>query len=112
MTDMKNLFLSKVMIFANQLRKHAGLSASDALTYAWDYVRNNRNDLHILKATKKDGTTTTRIVLTDWNKYNSIKGTGRATKPGQRLFVDAAKHEAGLFSTVSFYEDRIQYLAA
>lgn len=107
-----NLLRSKVMIFANQLRKHAGLSASDAMIYAWDYVRNNRNDLHILKATKKDGTATTRIVLTDWHKYNTTKGTGRKTKPGQRLFVDAVKREAGLFSTVSFYQDNIQFLAA
>lgn len=102
----------KAMILANQLRKYSNLTKSEALTYAWDYVKNHNDELHVLKAAKKNGTVTSRVVFTNWNEYNTVKGTGRATKPNQRLFVDVAKREAGLPSTVSFYDSSIILLAA
>lgn len=102
---------SKIVTFANRYRKLTGCSQSEAFSYAWAFVREFQNDLFLLTAKSVKGQVSSRVVFQDWNAFNEVKGTGRPTKPGQRLFVDAAKMKAGVPSTISFYESNIITLA-
>lgn len=119
---MKNLFLSKIMILRNQFAKHQPFATSgfatrkewmsDLMKQAWYVVRTHDNELHIVEATNKAGQKISRVVFTNWNRYNEVKGSGKAKPAGLILLVDAAKHYSGKPSTISFYESNIISLAA
>lgn len=99
---MKNLISAKAMTLANQLRRYEKLSMSDALRYAWSVVKKETSAILLtFETTAKK--VCKRLVYSDWSKFVTVKGTGRPTKPGQRLFADVAKLECGLPSIISTY---------
>jgi hypothetical protein len=97
----------KVMVFASQIYKlNPDLTWGEAMAYAWSEIR-QQPTAELITFEKADGTTTSRIVFLNWNDYNEVKGTGRPLKRGQILFVDVAKQQSGLRSTISTYLNRI-----
>lgn len=97
---------------AQQIRRHeSDLSWSDALRFAWDYVKHNFGKFNVVSFTKTDGTATTRVV-TKWSDHNTVKGTGKAKPAGLRLFADVARILTGKsYNTVSCYDHAITFFA-
>lgn len=100
----------KVCYFAYWIAQHTGLSTSEAMTYAWDFVKQHP-EATLVTFTKSNGTETTRLVDLNWSNHYQVKGTGRPLKEGQILMVDLAKKEAGMNATISTYHDRIKKAA-
>lgn len=99
---MKNLISQKAMVLANQLRRHKKITLSEALSSAWSIVKKEASAILLtFETTAKK--VCKRLVYSDWSKFVSVKGTGRPTKPGQRLFADVAKLECGLPAIISTY---------
>lgn len=96
---------SRVCRLAYDLAQNNDMTSSEAMRWAWFLVKSNP-EAKACTFAKKDGTITTRLVE-DWNKRNTPKGTGRPTKPGQVLFTDLDKEQAGAFSTISTYRNQI-----
>ncbi len=94
---------SKVLSLANQLRKEMGFS--EALRTAWATVKANQTAKVTFK--KISGQITTRVVAINVLDFLTVKGTGRPTKPGQKLFADLAKVATGRPAIISLYEENI-----
>ena len=95
-----------LFILANRLVKTSGKTRKECFADAKQFLQDNQ-DAQILTAYDTRGKLSTRVVFTNWTDHNTVKGTGRPLKEGQRLFVDIAKKLAGKPSTVSFYQHNI-----
>ncbi len=119
----------KAMTFASQILKQAKdynlhISRSRALSYAWKYI-NTHSNAYVIYFTKHDKNGNVkehckRIVQMDTAGHVTFTGTGSPLKPGQRLFVDLARHtiktillsrmdeaDVKVNTIISTYEDRI-----
>lgn len=103
--EIKNYYRA-LFILANRLVKTSGKTRKECFADAKEFLQENPTAV-ILTANDTRGNLSTRVVFTDWNKHNEVKGTGRPLKPGQMLFVDLAKRLAGKHDTVSFYQGNI-----
>lgn len=92
---------SMVMLISHGLTKNSKITQAQALKKAWDLAKANEHNAFILIATKKDGSKMKRVVFENWFAYNEVKGTGRPLKEGLKLFVDVAKMECGINSTIT-----------
>jgi len=102
MKNSRNL-RSKVLSLANQLRGQ--MPFSEALRTAWATVKNNQTAKVTFK--KVSGEVTTRVVAINVMDFLTVKGTGRPTKPGQKLFADLAKVATGQYPIISLYQQNI-----
>lgn len=94
----------KAMILANQLNSLQPLAEtsfdnakdwkSEHFRAAYAFLQRHPEAV-IIDAIKSKGQFTRRIVLTDWKRYNTLKGTGRTIPDGYKLFVDVGKMIVG-----------------
>lgn len=108
------------MLIASQLRRKdlhwknwTPIDNSLSITLAYQIIRQLKEQGYVLYEigfTDRKGNFKRRIVLMDWNARHQVKGTGRPTKPGQRLFCDVARIAAGVPDTISAYQDKIDYI--
>jgi hypothetical protein len=97
-----------VCTLAAQIRKNdKSVTLADAMKAAWVTVKTNKTECKLLVFVKVDGTECRRVVSENWLNYYTPTGTGRAVKPGLRLFADLGKFIGGQNCIISAYEDKI-----
>lgn len=102
---MKNITL--VNKLAAQIRRNDSTqNRSTSMRAAWATIK-AAPSASVLEFEKKDGTTCTRVVCSQWDAFYTVTGTGRPTPAGLVLFADLAKVAAGSNPIISAYSNKI-----